>query len=121
MKLKKFKENLLFQDKVSKLIPETYIIFEYESYNFFNNKNKNFLILGKIISNPYKHADNSFIDIKIKKHISNYYMSYERSSFNIDMITDIKLTSKSLKYIEDKFEEFSEDFKLKNELKKYNL
>lgn len=57
-----------FNGKIDKLIPEMYVIFEYNSIIFFKKiYNINLLILGKVKSLPYKEESNTFIEINNHK------------------------------------------------------
>lgn len=138
-----------FNGKIDKLIPEMYVIFEYNSIIFFKKiYNINFLILGKVKSLPYNHPDyeiteesNTFIEINIIEYISDSnelehdpvnghntgleldiaLNIREKKYFNIDLIKNINYTSSSLKQSQIEFEKQTEEFQIKFNMNKYNL
>jgi len=131
-----------FNDKIDKLIPEMYVIFEYNSMIFFKKLyNINFLILGKVKSLPYKEESNTFIEINIIEYISdsnelehgpvyghnaaveldNVLNIRQKQYFNIDLIKNINYTSSSLKQSQIEFEKQTEEFQIKLNMNKYNL
>ena len=121
MKYIKTYEKMYFKDKIKMIIPESYLIFSYNSYDFKDNKYYDFLILGKIKSLPYEKYANSFVDIIVISFITNKIdKKLYKNAFNIDMLKPIK-RSNSLEQIKIFFEEEKEKWNLKNNMNKYNL
>lgn len=122
-----------FKDKIKKLIPESYIIFEYEIYNFETNKKGEYLIIGKNHSaKPYEIDGNYFADLsgidyittdknnKNADYILSEYKDKVTKAFNIDMMK-IKFASTSLKTAMKEYKKLKEDFLIRMEAGKYNI